>query len=172
MKAGKEMADQVDVLSTCFCGNKIECGIVCSGCERRLPVPALQKMYNLAIGALIVEKSAAAPSAEQLREKMLKIYTESLERTGILEMQNTENHKNKGKNPAASALGRLAAEKAGSLGMSEKGKKGSRRRAEKLTPERRSEIARQGAIAKHKKFLEKKAGKTHGLPNQKSDTTA
>ena len=40
--------------------------------------------------------------------------------------------------------------------MSEKGKIGSRRRAENLTPERRSEIARQGALAKHKKYLEKK----------------
>jgi len=42
------------------------------------------------------------------------------------------------------------------MGMAEKGKKGSRSRAEKLTPERRNEIARQGALAKHKKFLTKK----------------
>ena len=44
-----------------------------------------------------------------------------------------------GKNPHAVALGRLG------------GKKGGKARAEKLSPERRSEIARQAALARYKK---------------------
>lgn len=164
------MTDQKIISSTCFCGNRIEGGIVCGDCESRLPVQGLKKMYNFVIGALIADKSEATLSVKLLREKMLKIYTESLERAETPEIQKTETRKNKGKNPAAVALGRMAAEKAGPLGMSEKGKKGSRRRAEKLTPERRSEIARQGAIAKHKKYLEKKGGKAHGKQNTNNNT--
>ena len=45
------------------------------------------------------------------------------------------------KNPAAVALGRLG------------GKKGGLARAERLTPERRTEIARLGALARWKKKL-------------------
>jgi len=50
----------------------------------------------------------------------------------------------------------MAAEKAGVQGMSEKGKKGSRNRAMNLTPERRQEIARMGALARAKNYQEKK----------------
>ena len=46
-----------------------------------------------------------------------------------------------GKNPAAVALGRLG------------GKKGGKARAEKLTPEQRSEIARLAASARWKKGI-------------------
>jgi len=49
----------------------------------------------------------------------------------------------KHKNPAAVALGRLGG-KAG-------GPKGGRARAEKLTPERRREIARKAALARWRK---------------------
>lgn len=50
-----------------------------------------------------------------------------------------DTHADDGKNPHAVALGRLG------------GKKGGKARAEKLTPEERSEIARLAAIARWKK---------------------
>jgi len=157
------MTGQENIPSVCFCGNAIDGGIVCSECEIRLPVHALQKMYNLVIGALITEKCEATPHAEHLKELIKNIYMENLNRAETPGIQITKNRRNKHKNPAASALGRMAAEKAGFKGMSEKGKKGSRSRAEKLTPERRSEIARQAALAKHKKYSEKKlAGDNKG----------
>ena len=52
------------------------------------------------------------------------------------------------KNPAAVALGRMAAAKAGVNGMAQRGRLGAHARAVALSPERRSEIARKAVEAR------------------------
>ena len=52
------------------------------------------------------------------------------------------------KNPAAVALGRMAAAKAGKNEMVKRGRMGARARVAALTPERRSEIARKAVEAR------------------------
>ena len=52
------------------------------------------------------------------------------------------------KNPAAVALGRMAAAKAGVNEMAKRGRLGARARANALSPERRSEIARKAVEAR------------------------
>ena len=54
----------------------------------------------------------------------------------------------KEKNPAAVAMGKLSAEKAGAAGMAKRGRKGGKARAKALTPEQRSEIARNAINAR------------------------
>ena len=64
------------------------------------------------------------------------------------------------KNPAAVALGKMSAAKAGAVGMSKKGRKGGKARATVLSPERQSEIGRNAVAARWAKYrAEKEAGK-------------
>ena len=60
--------------------------------------------------------------------------------------------KKKEKNPAAVALGKMSAAKAGAVGMSKKGRKGGKARAAALSPERQSEIGRKAIAARWAKY--------------------
>ena len=62
----------------------------------------------------------------------------------------------KEKNQAAVALGKLSAEKAGAAGMAKRGRKGGKARKEALSPERRSEIARNAIKARWAKVKAEK----------------
>jgi len=127
------------MFSSCICGNKINKGIICSLCADRLPIEALQKIYKLSLDIEYAEKYGAATVVENKKKEIELIYKTNLitKKPDIPTVQPPPK--------------KLSPEK-----MAEIGKKGGRRRAEVLTPERRSEIARMGVKAKYEKFLKNK----------------
>ena len=76
-------------------------------------------------------------------------------------------------NPAAQELGLLSAAKAGKEAMAKNGRKGGRKRAQTLSPERRKEIARKAVQARWaKKTAEKPDGLSEsGEPAKKEAAT-
>ena len=122
--------------SSCFCGNEIKKGIICGLCADRLPIEALKKIYKFSLDIEYAEKRGAETIAENKKKEIELIYKMNLitKKPDIPEVK-----------PPSKKLTIKH--------FSDMGKKGGRRRAEILTPERRREIAGMGAKVKYEKFL-------------------
>ena len=132
------MTNQNNYPKYCFCGSRNKNGFLCNACASRIPAKILSKIQELTIDLLIADRQGRKDSAKLLTEEIEKIYIQNLKNEII---------NSYAENPGA-ALGRISAKKAGFKGMSEKGKKGGAARAATLSPERRKEIARVGALAR------------------------
>jgi len=127
---------------------------LCDKCAERLPVSALQEIYNDGIDMRVAEQQGETARAESLKKNIETVYVQNLKEEGA-GRKRSKAKSGSPENPAV-ILGRMAAEKAGVQGMSEKGKKGGCNRALNLTPERRREIARMGALARAKNYQKKR----------------
>jgi len=143
------MTGQRNFPKYCFCGSKNKNGFLCNVCADHIPAKILSEIQELTIDLLIEERQGREDSAKLLAEEIENIYIRNLKNEKI---------KSKSENPAA-ILGRISAKKAGFKGMSEKGKKGGTARAAALSPERRKEIARAGALARKAKIEARKKAK-------------
>jgi len=98
----------------------------------------------------IVSISAEQYACQPIRPPLIQFDTRRytnfiLDNDGLF---GNNNRMKKEKNQAAVAMGKLSAAKAGAAGMAERGRKGGNARAKALTPEQRSELARNAINAR------------------------